>query len=123
MNVKHNDSAEHTVERIINHIQEMKGEDIVVIDLRGVTSVCDFFVITTGTSNIHIKAIADYIHEKMKKEDSTLPWHTEGYEAQKWVLLDYVDVVVHVFDAETRSYFSLEKLWDDAKIKRIETED
>jgi ribosome-associated protein len=116
-----NHETEHTIERIINLIQEKKGDDIVVLDLRKITSVSDFFVITTGNSTVHVKAIADEIKEKLKKVDHINPWHVEGYSAQKWILLDYVDIVVHVFDAETRSYYSLEKLWDDADFRRIET--
>ena len=116
-----NTNTESCVERIIHYIMEKKGEDIVVIDLRGISSVSDFFIIATGTSNVHLKAIADEIREKLKKEKNITPWHLEGFEAQKWILLDYVDIVVHIFDSETRSYYSLEKLWDDAAIRRIET--
>ena len=116
-------SAETGVERILHYIIEKKGEDIVVIDLRGISSVSDFFIITTGTSNTHLKAIADEVHEKLKQKYGMKPWHIEGYKAGKWVLLDYVDIVVHIFDADTRSYFSLENLWKDANIRRIETDD
>ena len=117
------DSTENCVEQIIRHIMEKKGEDIVIIDLRGITSISDFFIITTGSSNVHLRAIADEIHEKLKKEQNIIPWHVEGYAAQKWILLDYVDIVVHIFDANTRLYYSLEKLWDDAHIRRIDTND
>ena len=116
-------STENCVEQIIYHIMEKKGEDIVIIDLRGITSISDFFIITTGSSNVHLKAIADEIYEKLKKEQNIIPWHVEGYAAQKWILLDYVDIVVHIFDTNTRLYYSLEKLWDDAKIRRVETND
>ena len=115
------DDVEKNVERIINLIMEKKGEDIVILDLRKITSVADFFIITSGNSNIHVKAIAEEIREKMKKENKTIPWHVEGYEAQKWILIDYVDIVVHIFDYDSRLYYSIEKLWEDAKSRRVET--
>lgn len=115
------DNTENCVEQIIRYIMENKGEDTVIIDLQGITSISDFFVITTGSSNVHLRAIADEIREKLKKEQNIIPWHVEGYAAQKWILLDYVNIVVHIFNSDTRAYYSLEKLWDDAKIRRIET--
>lgn len=114
-------SVEKTVDVIIDHILEKKGEAIVVMDLRGVTGVTDFFVIATGTSNVQVRAIADEVKEKLKKDHGINPWHAEGYQAQKWILLDYVNIVVHVFDAETRSYYDIEKLWGDAKIRVVDT--
>ncbi len=113
--------VEENVSCIIDLIMEMKGEEIVVLDLRGISSVSDFFILTTGNSNVHIKAIANEIRERMKKEKKAIPWHAEGYEAQKWILLDYVDIVVHIFDSETRAYYMLEKLWEDAKSQQVET--
>ena len=121
MNVSLAQETERTVDRIIDLIMNKKGEDIVILDLRKVSSISDFFIVTTGSSAVHVKAIADEIKDKLKKEDTIRPWHVEGYTAQKWILLDYVDIVVHVFDEETRSYYSLEKLWDDAGFRRIET--
>ena len=115
-------SIEKTVDVIVEHILEKKGEDIVVMDLRGVTGVTDFFVIATGTSNVQVRAIADEVKEKLKKDHGINPWHAEGYQAQKWILLDYVNIVVHVFDAETRSYYDIEKLWGDAKFRVVDTD-
>jgi ribosome-associated protein len=114
--------VEKTVQRIIHHIQEKKGEDIVSIDLRGITSVADFFILATGSSGVHVRAIADEVRDKLKQEHDIQPWHIEGFEAQKWVLIDYVDVVVHVFDDETRKYYRLENLWKDAKITYIDND-
>ncbi len=121
MNTSNKAFTKRCVDQIVYHIMEKKGTDIVVIDLHGISSISDFFIIATGTSNVHLKAIADEIRDKMKKENGIIPWHIEGYEAQRWVLLDYVDIVVHIFNSETRSYYSLEKLWDDADIQHIET--
>ena len=113
--------TEQCVDRIVDFIMDKKGEDIVVLDLREVTSIADFFIIATGSSSVHVKAIADEVYEQLKKEEHIAPWHFEGYEAQKWILLDYVDIVVHIFDAVTRSYYMLEKLWEDAESRQIET--
>ncbi len=115
------DDVEKNVERITNLIMEKKGEDIVILDLRKITSVTDFFIITTGNSNVHVRAIAEEIREKMKKENKTIPWHIEGLKAQKWILIDYVDIVVHIFDYNSRLYYSLEKLWEDAKSRHVKT--
>ena len=120
MTVKPKQNSEQLVKRIIDLILDKKGEDIAILDLRELSSFTDFFVIATGSSSVHVKAIADEVHEKLKKDEKTLPWHSEGYEAQKWILLDYVDVVVHIFDKDTRGYYKLEKLWEDAEIEHID---
>ena len=90
-----------------------RAEDVVILDLRGLDGVCDFFVIATGHSEIQVKAIADAVEEGLR-ERGMKPWHSEGFEARRWVLLDYVDVVVHVFHARAREYYLLDKLWGDA---------
>ena len=115
------DDVEKNVERITNLIMEKKGEDIVILDLRKITSVADFFIITTGNSNVHVRAIAEEIREKMKKKNKTIPWHIEGFKAQRWILIDYVDIVVHIFDYDSRLYYSIEKLWEDAKSRHVKT--
>lgn len=97
-----------------------KAENIVVLDVRELTSVTDFFVICSGNSDTQIKAIADAIIEGLEKENVKI-WHIEGYSGLRWVLLDYVDFVVHVFQEETRNFYGLERLWGDAKMKMIET--
>jgi ribosome-associated protein len=96
-----------------------KAENVITMDLRGLTSTCDFFVICSGTSDVQVRAIADAIKDGLAGEGER-PWHVEGYEGRRWVLLDYVDVVVHVFDVETRDYYQLERLWGDAKIEEFE---
>ena len=115
------DDVEKNVEHITNLIMEKKGEDIVILDLRKITSVADFFIIATGNSNVHVRAIAEEIREKMKKENKTIPWHVEGLKAQRWILIDYVDIVVHIFDYDSRLYYSIEKLWEDAKSRCVKT--
>lgn len=95
-----------------------KAENIKILDLRKLTTIADFFVICTGSSDTHVKAIADTIIVGSKKFDER-PWHKEGTEHKSWVLLDYVEVVVHVFLNETRNFYSLEKLWGDAEITEV----
>lgn len=95
-------------------IREKKGEDLVLLDLRTVSAVSDFFLLVSAQSEVQVKAIADHLMKKLS-EDGNRPWHVEGMENRRWVLLDYVDVVVHVFHQETRSYYLLERLWGDAK--------
>ena len=98
---------------------EKKGQDIVILDLRHLTDITDYFVIISGESDLHVKAIADHIETELEKVHIKM-WHKEGYEHLNWVLLDYVDVVVHIFRPEVRTYYALEKLWADAKIMRVE---
>lgn len=103
-----------TKNQIIELIQEKKGFDIVVLDLKKVTTIADFFIICTGSVPQHVNAIADYVMDKLE-ENGIKNWHVEGKQAQSWILIDYVDIVVHVFTPESREFFRLEKLWSDAK--------
>ncbi len=93
--------------------QALKAEEVVLLDLRGIATFTDFFVICSGTSQRQVRAIADRIDEKLRANRYSL-LHQEGYEEGSWVLLDYVDLVVHVFFPETRDYYDLERLWADA---------
>lgn len=100
---------------IIQAILDKKGEDVVSLDLRQITdAVADFFIICHGTSKVQVKAIADYVIEKSKEYLGEKPWKQEGFENREWILLDYVDVVVHIFYKENRDFYQLEDLWDDA---------
>ncbi|HLQ67617.1 MAG TPA: ribosome silencing factor [Candidatus Limnocylindrales bacterium] len=90
-----------------------RAEEVMILDLRELDGVCDFFVLATGSSEVQVRAIADAVEDGLRPE-GTRPWHVEGYEARKWILLDYVDVVVHVFHAKAREYYLLDKLWGDA---------
>ncbi len=110
-------SSELLAEIIANAALEKKGEDIKIFDLAGLTDMTDQFVIVTGNGNLHVKAIVDKIQDDTLKVSK--PWHVEGYQGLKWVLLDYVDVVVHVFDRVTREYYDIERLWADAKISSV----
>ncbi len=90
-----------------------RAEDVVILDLRELDGVCDYFVLATGQSEVQTRAIADAVDEGMRAR-GIRPWHTEGYEARRWILLDYVDFVVHVFHTRAREYYLLDKLWGDA---------
>ncbi len=91
-----------------------RAEDVVILDLAGVEAVCDYFVLATGHSEVQVKAIADAVEEGMALHGRK-PWHVEGYEARRWILLDYVDFVVHVFHVRAREYYLLDRLWGDVR--------
>ena len=95
-----------------------RAEDVVILDLRELDGVCDYFVLATGQSEVQTRAIADAVDEGMRAR-GLKPWHTEGYEARRWILLDYVDFVVHVFHARAREYYLLDKLWGDARRETV----
>lgn len=92
---------------------ERKAHDVVILDLRGISTATDYFVIAGGTSDVQVKAIAEHVVDELKK-DSVRPEHSEGLRGGRWVLLDYVDFVVHVFHPEARAFYQLENLWGDA---------
>lgn len=98
-----------------------KADDIKILDLRKITTIADFFVICTAQSEPQVKAVTDAIVEGAKNEGE-YAWHKEGQAMRSWVLLDFVDVVVHIFLRDTRSFYSLEKLWGDAEITEITDE-
>ena len=105
---------------IVKGMQEKKGEEITVLDLRGIkNAVADFFVICTGNSDTHVDAISDSVEAFVHKEFKENPWHREGSQNKEWVLLDYVNVVVHVFKRESREHYGIEHLWGDAETTYI----
>jgi len=95
-----------------------KGSDIVILDLRGLSSAADYFVVCSADSDVQVRAISDSL-EKDSKEERQYPWHTEGRRAGNWIIQDYVDVVAHVFHKEAREFYNLERLWADAKITHV----
>lgn len=100
---------------ILNAIQQKKGENIVSLDLRKIPeAVADFFIICEATNNIQLKAIADFIEEEVKNKCGEIPYKHEGRQAQQWILIDYVNIVVHVMLPEPRKFYRLEELWSDA---------
>jgi ribosome-associated protein len=110
--------TERLVEEIVNGLQEKKGKEIVSLDLRGIeNAVTDFFVICSGDSNTHVNALAGSVEEEVRKAIKDKPWHIEGTTNGEWVLLDYVNVVVHVFQRSIREHYNIEGLWADAIVK------
>ncbi len=105
--------AELLAKRAAELSLEKKCEDVKILDLRGLTSMTDFFVIITADSERKAKAAAEYIIDELK-EDGERPMHVEGMESMHWILMDYVDVVVHIFMPDERRYYDLESLWSDA---------
>jgi ribosome-associated protein len=95
-----------------------RAEDLAILDLRELAEFTDYFLICSGASDTQVRAIADAVLEGMKK-DGTQPWHTEGYDGRRWVLLDFVDVVVHIFQPDARAFFGLERLWGDAPTESV----
>ena len=109
------------IANIIEGIDNLKGEEINIIDLRKIeNSVCKYFIICSGNSNTHVKSISNSIQKHVWKETNEKPWHVEGEEISDWILLDYVDIAVHIFRKETRVFYDLESLWGDAKQILIE---
>ena len=109
------------ITNIIEGIDNLKGEKINIIDLRKIdNSVCKYFIICSGNSNTHVKSISNSIQKHVWKETNENPWHVEGEERCDWILIDYVDIAVHIFKKETRIFYDLESLWGDAKQILIE---
>ena len=106
---------------IIKGIEEVKGNDIDILDLRAIdNSACDYFIICNGNSNTQVSAIVNSVQKTVSKQLKDKPWHVEGMENAEWVLMDYVNVVVHVFQKHIREYYNIESLWGDAKITTIQ---
>lgn len=103
------------IDKIIEVLQDKKALDISLMDLRGVTDAVDYFILCTCTSELHVKGLVKDLIGVLKAADHR-PWHVEGTNSNRWVLVDYVDLVVHIFRREAREFYSLERLWGDAQI-------
>ncbi|OSY87923.1 ribosome-associated protein IOJAP [Tenacibaculum holothuriorum] len=113
-------STDELISVILKGIDDVKGENIQLLDLREIdNTVCDYFVICSGNSNTQVNAISGAIHKVVSKELKDKPWHVEGTGNAEWVLMDYVNVVVHIFQKQVREYYDIESLWGDAKITQI----
>ncbi len=113
-------SSENLSKYIVKGIQEKKGNDIVIIDLKDIgNAIADYFVICTGASDTQVESIAESVEIEALKGAEEKPWHREGFQNKEWILLDYANVVVHIFKNEVRSFYGLEELWGDAEISRI----
>lgn len=123
MSVYQEIEVEAIVDNIIEGIKEKKGKEIVCIDLSALeNSICRYFVICHGDSNTQVSAIAQWVEKVMEEKFNEKVWHKQGLTNAHWVLLDYVDVVVHIFQKEFRDFYNLEGLWADGKINLIKNE-
>jgi ribosome-associated protein len=119
---KKHSNADQLITSILSGIEDVKGKEINILDLRDIeNTVCDYFIVCEGTSNTQVNAIVNSIQKKVSKELKDKPWHIEGEDNAEWVLMDYVNVVVHVFQKHIREYYDIESLWGDAKTTVIET--
>ena len=117
-----NANADELITAIISGIEDVKGKEINILDLREIeNTVCDYFIVCEGTSNTQVNAIVNSIQKKVSKTLKDKPWHIEGLDNSEWILMDYVNVVVHVFQKHIRAYYDIESLWGDAKTTIIET--
>ena len=119
---KKEESTDKLITTILEGIEEVKGQDIDILDLREIENmVCDYFIICNGTSNTQVAAIVNSVQKVVSKKLKDKPWHVEGLQNAEWVLMDYVHVVVHVFQKHIREYYDIESLWGDAKLTSIQT--
>ena len=119
---KGNSTTDQLIAVILSGIEDVKGHNINILDLRHIdNTVCDYFIICEGTSNTQVNAIVNSIQKRVSKELRDKPWHVEGADNAEWVLLDYVNVVVHVFQKHIREYYDIESLWGDAITTEIKS--
>jgi ribosome-associated protein len=121
--IKVNQSSNKLIDAIIEGVRRKKGESIIDLDLDLLeNSQCNHFIICHGNSNTQVEAIARSVEETVEEYTGENVWHTDGYRNAQWILLDYSDVMVHVFQKEIRNHYDLESLWADAKIKIYKSE-
>ena len=119
--MNNNTAKQALIDKIVDAAQDTKGEDIMIFDLSKIeNSVAETFIICSANSNTQVSAIAGNIEKKVRNDLQERPWHVEGSENAMWVLVDYVSVVVHIFQKHIREYYDIEELWGDAQITRIE---
>ena len=118
--VKKTDGINNLIEKIVDGISDVKGQNIGMIDLRKIENrICDFYIICSGSSNTHVSAILESVKKKISKSLKEKPSHIEGEENAEWILLDYINVVVHIFQEQVREFYKIEELWGDCKINMI----
>lgn len=119
---KNKEASQELARTVATLSLEKKAGDVRILDLRGLTDTTDFFVIVSVDSDVQARAVADHIVESLK-QSRVRPWHVEGYRFARWILIDYVNFVVHVFHNESRKYYQLERLWGDAEVEVFDLED
>lgn len=112
--------SDKLIDVITDALLDRKAEEITVLDVHNLTTLADKFVICHANTDVQIKAIADNVNKETKEKLDEKAWREEGRETRRWVILDYVNVVVHIFKKELREYYSLERMWNDAPVKKIE---
>jgi len=119
VNTKQTSTIPSDLRRAVDLAADRKGADMLLMDLRGISNATDFFLLVNGTSDTHVRAIADHIIDEMRKEGMRAD-HIEGLRSGRWVLIDYIDFVVHVFHPAAREFYQLERLWGDAPVIPIQ---
>ena len=115
-----NENTDQLIAVIVDSLEDIKGEDILLLDLRDIeNAVCKYFIICSGNSNTQVNSLAGYVQKQVSKSLREKPFQVEGTETAEWVLLDYIDIVVHIFQKPTREYYDIESLWGDAKLTEI----
>lgn len=113
-------AADNLADSVIKGLQEKRGKDIVMLDLRNLnSSVADIFIVCHGDSSTHVDGLARSVEEVLEKQFGETPAHVEGKQNAQWILLDYISVVVHIFQPDQRAYYGIERLWADADIREI----
>jgi len=121
MHQKPEASSELLKKFVVDGLQEIKGENITIMDLRDIeNAVTDFFVIAEGNSNTQVNALQESVHKMVRENVGDKPWHVEGRENAEWILMDYVNVEVHIFQKGIREFYDLESLWGDAEVQVLE---
>lgn len=115
-------NSKEVVEVITEALLSRKGKDITIMDVSDLTTLTDFFVICHGTSDVQVKALADAVEDDVREKTGEKAWKKEGISARSWIILDFVNIVVHIMSKEKREYYDLERMWNDAKITNIENE-
>ena len=106
------------IENAVSGLEDKKGEDIKIIDISEVSPISDYFILASGSNRNQVQAMADSVVEKMHKAGFSLK-QIEGYDSANWILMDFVDIVVHVFDRESRNFYDLERIWSDGKLVEL----
>ena len=118
--IQKTDTNQSLLDEIILGIENVKGEEILILDLREIDNTpCEYFVVCSANSNTQVSAIVSSVQKNVSKALHEKPFHTEGSEVAEWVLIDYVDIVVHVFQKQIREYYNIEELWGDAKSTQV----
>ncbi|MCH8558707.1 MAG: ribosome silencing factor [Balneolia bacterium] len=114
------EGAKELINTITSTLSRRKAEQILVMDLREITTLADYFVVCNGLSDVHVKSLADELTDVLREELNERPWRKEGLDTRRWVVLDFVNIVVHIFKKDTREHYGIEKMWSDAKVTKIE---